>query len=284
MESDILMSHPFTPHQPNEYTQKKFYRGMKMRRSIALLIFALFTLPNLTLAETNVPILLYHRLGATVVDSMTITTPVFESHLLYLKENGFTVIPLSRLIGYQQGVDKTPLPAKPVVIVEDDAHKSVYTEMLPLVKKYNVPVTLFVYPSAISNASYAMTWNELREVKATGLFEIESHTFWHPNFKQEKKKLSPSEYDKFVTTQLTKSKTKLEKELGSPVTLLAWPFGIYDEDLLSRAASAGYIATFTIEGRPVRQGDSLLKLPRYMLSNGDRGNRFAELVKNASGE
>ena len=39
-------------------------------------------------------------------------------------------------------------------------------------KQYRVPVTLFTYPSAISNARYAMTWAQLRELKATGLFDI----------------------------------------------------------------------------------------------------------------
>ena len=86
--------------------------------------------------------------------------------------------------------------------------------MLPLVKKYRIPVTLFIYPSAISNASYAMTWDQLREIKKTGLFDIQGHTYWHPNFRKERKRLSPEEYEKFVDMQLIKSKERLEKELG----------------------------------------------------------------------
>jgi peptidoglycan/xylan/chitin deacetylase (PgdA/CDA1 family) len=99
----------------------------------------------------NVPILLYHRFGPTVADGMTITTPVFESHLRYLRENGYTVIPLRKLVDWYLKKGPPP-PAKSVVIVEDDAHKTVYSDMLPLAKKYNVPVTVFIYPSAISNA------------------------------------------------------------------------------------------------------------------------------------
>jgi peptidoglycan/xylan/chitin deacetylase (PgdA/CDA1 family) len=150
--------------------------------------------------------------------------------------------------------------------------------MLPLVKRYRVPVTLFTYPSAVSNASYAMTWEQLREVKATGLFDIQSHTYWHPNFKQERKKLPAAEFDKLAMTQLTKSKAKLEKELGGPVDLLAWPFGIHDDDLLRKAAAAGYVATFTIEARPAGPADSVMKLPRYLLNNGIQGSAFARLV------
>ena len=50
--------------------------------------------------EVRVPILLYHRFGQTVVDGMTITTPVFESHLKYLKDNGYKVIPLRQLVDW----------------------------------------------------------------------------------------------------------------------------------------------------------------------------------------
>ena len=112
-------------------------------RLAGLLLLVSIALPSFAHAELNVPILLYHRLGPSVTDGMTMTTATFESHLKYLKENGYTVIPLRRLIEYKQGRDRSLLPAKPVVIVEDDAHKSVYTDMLPLIKKYNVPVTLF---------------------------------------------------------------------------------------------------------------------------------------------
>ncbi|MDD5285511.1 MAG: polysaccharide deacetylase family protein [Desulfuromonadaceae bacterium] len=227
--------------------------------------------------EVTVPILLYHRFGPTVADGMTITTPVFESHLKYLKENGYRVIPLRQLVDWYQ--KKGPPPAaKSVVIVEDDAHKSVYTEMLPLVKKYNVPVTVFIYPSAVSNAKYAMTWDQIRELKKSGLFDLQSHTYWHPNFKRDKKKMKPEEYEKSVVTQLTKSKAKIEKELGGKVEMLAWPFGIFDDYLLKKAADAGYIATFTIVAHHAGPADTLNKLPRYLLINSDQGKAFAQIV------
>ena len=225
----------------------------------------------------NVPILLYHRFGPTVADGMTITTPVFESHLKYLRDNGYKVIPLRQLVDYY--LKKGPAPgAKSVVIVEDDAHKTVYSDMLPLAKKYNVPVTVFVYPSAISNAKYAMTWDQLRELKKTGLFDFQGHTYWHPNFKRDKKKMKQAEFEKSVDMQLKKSKAKIEKELGGTVDLLAWPFGIYDDYLLKKAAEAGYRATFTIERHHAGPSDSVMKLPRYLLINADQGKAFAQIL------
>lgn len=228
-------------------------------------------------SSESVPILLYHRFGPMVADSMTVTTPVFVSHLEYLKANGYVVIPLRKLVDYRLRKGP-PLPPKSVVITIDDAHKTVYTEMFPLVKKYRIPVTLFVYPSAISNASYAMTWDQLREVKKSGLFDIQSHTYWHANFKQDRKKMSQQEYEKSVDMQLRKSKSRLEKELGSTVDMISWPFGIYDDWLCAKATEAGYIAAFTIDRRQVTGSDAIMKLPRFLLTNANKGKAFEWIV------
>jgi Polysaccharide deacetylase len=73
-------------------------------------------------------------------------------------------------------------------LTADDGHRSAYAHMFSLVHLYRIPVTLFVYPSAISNADYALTWEQLLELKETGLFDIQSHSYWHPNFKEEKRR------------------------------------------------------------------------------------------------
>jgi peptidoglycan/xylan/chitin deacetylase (PgdA/CDA1 family) len=252
-----------------------------------LLSTSLFTAPALAgtpaqparnAAAPDVPILLYHRLAPTVKDSMTITTAVFESNLKYLRDNGYKVIPLRRLVDYYLKKGPAPTP-KSVAIVEDDAHISVYTEMLPIVKKYRVPVTVFVYPSAISNASYAMTWEQLRELKKTGLFDFQSHTFWHPNFRHDRKRLKPAEFDKFVDLQFRKSKAKIEKELGVSVDMLAWPFGIYDDCLIKKAVADGYRAGFSIVARHAGPGENPMAIPRYLMINADQGKAFVRILE-----
>ena len=229
-------------------------------------------------AALNVPILLYHRFGPTVADGMTIMTSVFESHLKYLRDNGYKVIPLRQLVDYYLKRGPKPLP-KSVVIVVDDGHESVYTCMLPLVRQYFIPVTLFLYPSVISNASYAMTWGQLRELKKTGFFDFQSHTYWHPNFKKDEKRMSRPEYEKSVAMQLNKSKTRLEKELGVHIDMLAWPFGIYNDWLMTKAKEAGYVAAFSIEARHAGEKEGLMKLPRYLMVNANNGRVFDRIMK-----
>ena len=180
-------------------------------------------------------------------------------------------------MNYLKGEGPAPAP-KSVVITVDDGHKTVFTEMQPIVKQYNIPVTLFLYPSCLSNASYAMTYEQLKELQQTGLFDMQGHTFWHPNFKKDKKKMKPEEYTKSVQTQLVKSKNVLEKKLGTKIEYLAWPFGIYDDYLEAEAQKAGYVAAFSIDRRHASKSEKMMEQPRYLMTNGDGVKGFAAIV------
>jgi len=225
----------------------------------------------------SVPILLYHRLGPVHADEMTVTTPVFEAQLKLIQERNYKVVPLQALMA-ALGDSAATLPERAVVLVADDGHRTVYTDMFPLIQRYKIPVTLFIYPSAISNASYALTWEQLAEMKASGLVDVQSHTFWHPNFNVERKRLAPPAYERFTQDQLVKSKSALEQRLGGKVDLLAWPFGIRDDQLDQWAQAAGYVAAFTIDRRPVTRADKPMALPRFIVTDADRGSRFEALL------
>jgi peptidoglycan/xylan/chitin deacetylase (PgdA/CDA1 family) len=224
-----------------------------------------------------VPILVYHRFGPTVADSMTVTTAVFEEQLAWLRTHDYRIIPLRVLLDSLRN-PAAPVPPRAVVITADDGHRSVYSDMLPLIRRYRFPVTLFIYPSAISNADYALTWPQLAEMRDTGLVDVQSHTYWHPNFHRERARLSAEAYRVLAMMQLTKSRDVIARRLGGPVDLLAWPFGICDAQLEQWAREAGYVAAFTIQRRPASREDDPLTLPRYLMTDQDRGARFAAIV------
>jgi peptidoglycan/xylan/chitin deacetylase (PgdA/CDA1 family) len=239
-------------------------------------------IPALSFAagKANIPILCYHNLNPVKRGSMNMTPAKFESQIKWLKDNGFTIIPLKDAVAYLKG-DKTSLPVNPIVITVDDGWKSVYTYMQPIIKKYNIPVTLFIYPQTISVGKNAMTWEELKNLQQTGLFDIQSHTYWHPNFKQERKHLSPAEYEKFVQNQLVKSKQILEDKLGTKVDFLAWPFGIYDSYLEDQAAKAGYVMAFSIDALPANQKFKPMAEPRYMIIDSLSAKTFQNIANTA---
>jgi peptidoglycan/xylan/chitin deacetylase (PgdA/CDA1 family) len=212
---------------------------------------------------------------------MTIRTSTFRWQLEYLRKHGYQVIPLRAWIAWRLDVGPPP-PARSVVITADDGHRSVFTEMLPLVREFGVPVTLFVYPSAISNAVYAMTWDQLRTLTATGFFDVQSHSYWHPNFAREKRRLLPAEYRAFALTQLTRSKAVLEQRVGVNVDVIAWPFGVYDEDLLQIGGDAGYVAGVTLDRRVATPSDHIMALPRLLVTDAASGHHFAALLPSES--
>jgi peptidoglycan/xylan/chitin deacetylase (PgdA/CDA1 family) len=253
------------------------------RRLAALLLIMSMAFSGTLFADDkiNIPILCYHNLNPTVPGSMNMTPQKFESQVKWLKDNGFTIIPLKDAVDYLQGRRESLAP-KSVVITADDGWQSVYTYMYPLVKKYNIPVTLFIYPQTISEGKHAMTWDELKELQQSGFFDIQGHTYSHQNFKQEKKHLSAANYEKFVNVELVHSKKILEDKLNKKITLLAWPFGIYDSYLEQEAAKAGYVMAFTIDAKTANRSYRPMAQPRFMIVDGLTMKTFMAIANGAN--
>jgi len=251
-----------------------------MRLISYLILTTSIALPYTTFAATNIPILCYHNLNPTKAGSMNMTPQKFESQIKWLVDNGFTIIPLKQAVEYLQG-RRDSLPNKSVVVTADDGWKSVYTYMYPIIKKYHIPVTLFIYPQTISNGKNAMTWEELKTLQKTGLFDIQSHTYSHPNFKHAKKSMSATNYEKYVSTELAKSKSILEDKTGNKISYLAWPFGIYNNDLENAASKAGYVMAFTIDAIPANRSFRAEAEPRYMIVDGLSVKTFQAIANSA---
>ena len=110
------------------------------------------------------------------------------------------------------------------------------------------------------------------------------HSYWHPNFHKEKKRLTSERYAEFVEWQLTQARASLERRLGIQVDMLAWPFGIHDDELIKKAAAAGYVAALTLERRHANRSDSVMALPRYLMTDRDKGAAFARLLSERSAQ
>jgi peptidoglycan/xylan/chitin deacetylase (PgdA/CDA1 family) len=228
----------------------------------------------------RVPVLAYHRFASSVKDSMTVRDTTFNGHLQVLRELGCHVAALADVVAWRRSIDR-PLPLRTVALTADDAHRSQAEVMAPMLKDCGWPVTLFVYPSAVSNATYAMTWPQLAELQASGRYRIESHTYWHPHLLRERRSRSPAEFERFAMNQLVLSRKRLLERLGARPTLLAWPFGVCDDGLMALAAQAGYEASFVLDNRDVSRQDDLHALPRHLMTDAMTAGRLALLLKQA---
>lgn len=57
----------------------------------------------------------------------------------------------------------------------------------------------------------------------------------------------------------------LEDKMGIKVTLLAWPFGIYNDYLENEATKAGYVMAFTIGYHTANRSFKPMEQPRFMI-------------------
>ena len=215
-------------------------------------------------AVAAVPILAFHRFAPTAVDSMTVSLDRFDAQLRLLERLSCRVVPLADWVAWRCG-RRAALPERAVVLTADDGHRSQFEQMAPRLQERGWPATFFVYPSAISNADYAMTWPQLQTLAERPGLSVQSHTLWHPNLLRERRGQPPAAFERFARQQLGQSRQVLQQRLGRPVDLLAWPFGLSDTGLQALAAETGYAAAFALGNRSASARDALFDMPRHLI-------------------
>lgn len=180
------------------------------------------------------------------VHLFTVSPEVFESQIKYLHDGGYNVVPLSDLVLASEG--KMILPSKPVAITFDDGWENQYVYAFPVLKKYNATATFFIFSNAMGHTKW-MTWDMVREMQNAGM-TIGSHTKTHPYLKQITDKVKLDE-------EIAGSKKIIEAQIGREVSLFAYPFGEYTEELGAIVKSAGYKMGRKFKGGAHKIGDDL---------------------------
>lgn len=204
----------------------------------------------------TVPVIVYHGVrpdypGETAEVKRYTTEPtVFEQELLYLRDNGYHVISFDELTGYFD--TGKPLPSKAVILNFDDGWESQYTYAFPLLKKYGVTGTFFVFTNAIGRAHF-MTWDQLKEMDAAGM-TIGGHTKTHPYLTQI---TDPKELEQ----EIGGGKKIIEEHLGKTIRYFAYPFGLYNDTTAQAVRDAGYRIGRTSSLGMSHTEESLFRMP-----------------------
>jgi hypothetical protein len=154
------------------------------------------------------------------------------------------------------------LPDKALLLSVDDGYKSGALGAAEFEKR-GFRAVYFVITGTLGRGSY-MDWDTCRELEKRG-HEVASHTWDHPNLAKPVEGQSPAQYRSWLDRELTRSRLRLEKELGHPVTALAYPYGAYNPFVSRAALAAGYSLHFTVSDG-VNLSDSLdpLRLRRIL--------------------
>jgi peptidoglycan/xylan/chitin deacetylase (PgdA/CDA1 family) len=155
----------------------------------------------------------------------------------YLKANGYRVISMSELFAFLNY--RSALPEKSVVLTIDDGYRATYEIAYPILKKYGFAGTLFVYTDFIGASGAALSWDQLKDMKANG-FEVGSHTLSHCDLTKKREGEDMERYGARVRRELLLSKEIIDKNLDQDTIALAFPYGEYNQRILYLCEKIGY--------------------------------------------
>ncbi len=220
-------------------------------------------------ATIRIPVFMYHYVEYvkdqrdTIRKSLNITPATLENQIQTLKDAGFTFITVADLGSILDGGGD--LPPNPVILTFDDGHRDFYTDVFPLLKKYNVKATAYIVPGFLGGSDF-MEPDQVAEIADSGLVEIAAHTINHAYLKGKDLKT--------VEKEVSVSKIMLQDEFHVPVVSFAYPYGAFDQQAINAVKAAGYkTAVSTIFGIEVNQGN------RFFIERIRPGGRVgAELI------
>jgi peptidoglycan/xylan/chitin deacetylase (PgdA/CDA1 family) len=192
----------------------------------------------------TIPILTYHRFAEDCNSLLCLRSSTFENQMRYLKENGFHVISPDELLAFLENEQR--LPKKSLLITMDDGYRSVYEVAYPILKKYEFTATLFIYTNFVGVSKMAITWDQLKEMKADG-FSIGSHTIYHSDLTISKDGETEADWMTRIHKELYGSKKIIDKKLRQDTYLLAYPYGKYDQHSINIAKEAGYKIAMSVQ-------------------------------------
>lgn len=191
----------------------------------------------------TVPILTYHRFGPKAA-KMVVTPEDFAAQMDFLAEHGYRVIPLSDLVEFLKG--RQALPERSVVITIDDGYASNYHHAYPVLKKHGFPATIFLYTD-FAGAGDALSWAQMKEMRASGLIDIQAHSKSHANLTDRLAGESEEAYRQRLDSEIQIPRDTLKRRLGADSLAFAYPYGDANTLAIDRVSKAGYDLAATVE-------------------------------------
>jgi peptidoglycan/xylan/chitin deacetylase (PgdA/CDA1 family) len=171
----------------------------------------------------RVPILMYHYVEYvkdtkdTFRQSMNIPPDVFDEQVKTLLGAGYNFITVRELGAMLD--QKIPIPDKPIILTFDDGHWDLYTDVLPILRKYSIKATAYIIPGFLGGSDF-LSQKQLQAIIDSRLIDIGAHTVNHMWLKGQS-------IDR-VQREIGESKIMLETMYKIRIATFAYPFGAFD--------------------------------------------------------
>ncbi|CAC9436603.1 Polysaccharide deacetylase [uncultured Gammaproteobacteria bacterium] len=206
------------------------------------------------LSANSCVVLLYHHFSDSTPKSTSISPALFAQHLQYLQDNDFKVLKLKTML---ERLDNDDLPNKCVVLTADDAYQSMVKSAYPLLKKYQMPMSVFVSSEPVDKKYPAMmTWQQMRSMQGD-LVQFYNHTMTHPYLLD----LNKTQ----IKTQITQTQNRLNQELNQHNKIFAYPYGEASLEIFKQVKDLGYSAFGQYSG-VVSKMSHRQNLPRFPMA------------------
>ena len=195
----------------------------------------------------NTKVLLYHLVSDETYgpnEYLFVRVADFEAQLAEIQRLGYKTIFADELVRTH---------GEPcVVITFDDGYVDNYTNVLPLLEKYDMKATIFLISDFIGAEGH-LNEEQIREMQQSGHVRFASHTKSH-------EKLTSLD-EEGIRLELTESRRRIESLTGESVCALAYPNGAYNSTVELVAAECGYEYCYTTD-RPSEEHYPNTRLPR----------------------
>jgi peptidoglycan/xylan/chitin deacetylase (PgdA/CDA1 family) len=217
------------------------------------------------LARSRAAIILYHRVNDYAKDVLTVDCKTFAAQLLAISKR-YRVSSTAELVDQLRG--GKPLRPTTVAIHFDDCYQDILTNGAPIMKACGVPACAFINSGFIetdrtfahdAESPYSFPMLRSSDVQswvAMG-FEVGAHTINHVDLGT-----CPV---KDAGPEIIQCGVELEKLIGKPVDLFAFPFGKPHHiraATLEIIRSGSYVANFSAHGGYVDSGTDVFDIPR----------------------
>jgi len=200
----------------------------------------------------GVTILMYHRVGGGTSRQLDLPAELFARQLDYLRRR-YRIVSLDDLLDAAR--EQPPIGTRDLLVLTfDDGYAEMHSVVLPLLRRFNLPATLYLPTAYIEEQRpidwgryqelpaalrpRPLTWAQVRELQASGFFTIGAHTHTHLNLTA----ATPEEIER----EIRQSNALLLERLGLRVRHFAYPYGRGSAG--AREVVARFYETATVQG------------------------------------
>lgn len=223
-----------------------------------------FELPT----DVDVPVLMYHAVSDDCwgYSELFVSPSDMEEQLEYLVDNGYDPIWFEDL-AHVEDYDK------PVILTFDDGYDDNYTELFPLLQKYNVKATVFVIGQDVVGIQHKLTQEQIREMSDSGLVSIQSHSYTHGD-------MSAMD-EETLEYEITETKKVIARITGKAPYVLCYPSGDYSNLTIEVARKHHMFGLKMVGGLYNTSDDEPFEVSRYYIARSTGIYDFAAYISDA---